>query len=242
MSFNNKTKDDIIKELNNCKPEKWYDLDCIKNSHKNDLYFNVVLEYLSNVNIIELFENIIPISRHDYNKKYFVESHKPLTSDEKEIISEKRRYEEWFARYLMNGKHYDYFGEIIDYQTPIKGKRTHDAGKVDMLAYNKKGFITLIELKREDNSEAILRTILEIFSYYYMIDKKQLEKELQENPKYKISKNCQKGILIFENSQLHTQYNNSILIQKLSNNLEVKIYTIKKNGEDFNIFDNTIVL
>jgi hypothetical protein len=81
--------------------------------------------------------------------------------------------EELFAKSLYGYK-FDDLGEIIDYQMPIYDKKY---GAIDLLAYNDDGVLSLIELKREYNTETMLRAILEICTYFLQIDIEKLKNE-----------------------------------------------------------------
>ena len=195
-------------------------------------YSNVISEYLININIIEQYKNNKNIiSRHDYYKNYLMPNHKPLSEDEINTLSEQERKEEWEARSFLNNN-FLYLGKIIDYQTPIKGVKTDTAGKIDILAYNKEGYITLIEYKRQDNPENLVRAILEICTYFYQIDKKQLIEEiLEKNTEYKIDKEPKKCVLLYKDSILHKQYKESVY--KLAKILEVEVYVLQKINDGY---------
>ena len=71
------------------------------------------------------------------------------------------------------GVHYDYIGNIIDYQTPLKNKRTDVAGKIDLLSYDGKT-LYILELKKPDSEESMLRCVLEGFTYMQTVNKNKL--------------------------------------------------------------------
>ncbi len=62
------------------------------------------------------------------------------------------------------------FGEIIDYQVSLKEKQSDKFGEIDLVA--KKGrSLKLIELKiKGRNEETLLRALLEIYTYYKLIN------------------------------------------------------------------------
>ena len=76
----------------------------------------------------------------------------------------------------LNGCVYDFIGKIIDYQTPLKNKRTDVAGKIDLLSYDGKTLYVL-ELKKPDSKESMLRCVLEGFTYMKTADNKKLLKD-----------------------------------------------------------------
>lgn len=71
------------------------------------------------------------------------------------------------------GLPYDHIGDIIDYQTPLKNKRSDVAGKIDLLSYNGSTLFVL-ELKKPDSEESMLRCVLEGFTYMQTVNKNKL--------------------------------------------------------------------
>lgn len=77
-------------------------------------------------------------------------------------------------------------GKILDYQTPLKNKRSDRAGKIDLLAYDGK-VLRLLELKEPNSQETMLRCILEGFTYLRTVDQAELLKDLKLPSDTKIS-------------------------------------------------------
>ena len=78
------------------------------------------------------------------------------------------------------GKVFDIIGKIIDYQTPLKDIQTDRAGKIDLLAYNEnKKTLRILELKRPDSKETMLRCVLEAYTYLKIVDKTKLLKDFE---------------------------------------------------------------
>ena len=78
------------------------------------------------------------------------------------------------------GKVFDIIGKIIDYQTPLKNVQTDKAGKIDLLAYNEKEnpkTLRILELKKLDSKETMLRCVLEAYTYLKIVDKAKLLKD-----------------------------------------------------------------
>ena len=71
------------------------------------------------------------------------------------------------------GVPYDCIGNIIDYQTPLKNKRSDVAGKIDLLSYDGKT-LYILELKKPDSEESMLRCVLEGFTYMQTVNKNKL--------------------------------------------------------------------
>ena len=186
------SKDEIIKKLEVAKSEMWkfYSQDFVnyrgKTSDKErDYYTEIIAEWL--LDNIELFNDIKMISREN---SYKVDSHDGKIKNEKS-----EREEEIIAMKLFDfsqnqGKVFDIIGKIIDYQTPLKNVQTDKAGKIDLLAYNEKEnpkTLRILELKKIDSKETMLRCVLEAYTYLKVVDKAKLLKDfaLPENTKIK---------------------------------------------------------
>ena len=176
------SKDEIIKKLEVAKSEMWkfYSQDFVnyrgKTSDKErDYYTEIIAEWL--LDNIELFNDIKMISREN---SYKVDSHDGKIKNEKS-----EREEEIIAMKLFDfsqnqGKVFDIIGKIIDYQTPLKNVQTDKAGKIDLLAYNEKEnpkTLRILELKKLDSKETMLRCVLEAYTYLKIVDKAKLLKD-----------------------------------------------------------------
>ena len=97
------------------------------------------------------------------------------------------------------GEAFDIIGKIIDYQTPLKNVQTDDAGKIDLLAYNKNTkILRILELKKLDSDETMLRCVLEAYTYLKIVDRDKLLKDF-ELPKDTTVKAC--PFVFFEGEQ-----------------------------------------
>ena len=129
-----------------------------------DEYFSeVIAEFLCN-HIPEYTNGIDTITREN---SYKTDSHDGVIKDhdsgrDEEIIAMK-----------MFGKSYDFVGKMIDYQTPLKNKRSDEAGKIDLLAYDGTT-LRILELKKPDSDETMLRCVLEGYTYWKTVDKAKL--------------------------------------------------------------------
>lgn len=231
------SKDEIIKKLEVAKSEMWkfYSQDFVnyrgKTSDKErDYYTEIIAKWL--LDNIELFNDIKMISRES---SYKVDSH-----DGKNKDNDSNREEEKIAMKLFDfsqnqGKVFDIIGKIIDYQTPLKNVQTDKAGKIDLLAYNEKEnpkTLRILELKKIDSKETMLRCVLEAYTYLKIVDKAKLLKDfgLPENTKIKA---CP---FVFYSGEQHQEMkeikdsrkNLGELIKKLD--IEI-IYLKEENGE-----------
>ena len=220
------SKNEIIKKLEVAKSEMWkfYSQDFVnyrgKTSDKEGYYYTeIIAKWL--LNNIELFNDIKMISREN---SYKVDSH-----DGKIKNKDSRREEEIIAMKLFDfsqnqGKVFDIIGKIIDYQTPLKDIQTDKAGKIDLLAYNKKEkILRILELKRPGSKETMLRCVLEAYTYLKILDKTKLLKDF-ELPEDTVIKACP---FVFYGKEQYREHLKD-LIEKLG--IEV-IYLEEKNEE-----------
>ena len=189
-----------------------------------------VLENLS------ALENIKTVDRR---LSYKTEGHERLVPDNgklAEIDSGKvRRKEEWLAK-SMYGKSYENLGKIIDFQVPIKseakGNKTglgrkigadkKKPGKIDLIAYSEKDSVLyLLEFKRPDSKENLLRCILEAYTYYRQVNYSKLLRDFELPSDSKIIP----AVLIYKQSEAASRVN-SLLLQKLRKALGISIFLI----------------
>ena len=169
------TKEDI---LNKCKyalenPSTFYQADVINYRDKTDdgiLYNEIVAEFVCD-NFDKLTFGIDKITREE---TYKTQSH------DGEFNPNSKREEEITAIKMFNqckdGSDYDFIGKIIDYQTPLKNTSKDEAGKIDLLSSDGKT-LRILELKKKDSKETMLRCVLEGFTYLCTVDKAKLLKD-----------------------------------------------------------------
>ena len=226
------SKDEIIKKLEVAKSEMWkfYSQDFVnyrgKTSDKERYYYTeIIAKWL--LDNIELFNDIKMISREN---SYKVDSHDGKIKNEKS-----EREEEIIAMKLFDfsqnqGKVFDIIGKIIDYQTPLKDIQTDKAGKIDLLAYNEnEKTLRILELKKPDSKETMLRCVLEAYTYLKIVDKVKLLKDfgLPENIEIKACPFVFYGKEQYKEIQKNKE-NLGQLIGKLG--IEI-IYLEEKDGE-----------
>ena len=197
-------------------------------SDSKEYYTEVVAEWI--LKNIYLFDYIKPITRE---KSYKADSHDGKIKNE-----DSGREEEMIAMKLFDssqnqGKVFDIIGKIIDYQTALKNVQTDDVGKIDLLAYNEEEkTLRILELKRPDSEETMLRCVLEAYTYLKIVDKAKLLKDfgLPENTKIKACPFVFYGKEQYKEMQAikDDRENLGKLIEKLG--IEV-IYLKEENGE-----------
>ena len=196
-------------------------------SDSKEYYTEVVAEWI--LKNIYLFDYIKPITRE---KSYKVDSH-----DGKNKDNDSNREEEKIAMKLFDlsenqGKVFEIIGKIIDYQTPLKDIQTNKTGKIDLLAYNEKEnpkTLRILELKKLDSKETMLRCVLEAYTYLKIVDKAKLLKDfgLPEDTEIKA---C--AFVFFEGEQYKEMQEDRKYLKDLIKELGIEvIYLEEKDGE-----------
>ena len=226
------SKDEIIKKLEVAKSEMWkfYSQDFVnyrgKTSDKErDYYTEIIAKWL--LDNIELFNDIKMISREN---SYKVDSHDGKIKNEKSEREEEIIAMKLFDSSQNQGKVFDIIGKIIDYQTPLKDIQTDKAGKIDLLAYNEEEkILRILELKRPDSKETMLRCVLEAYTYLKVVDKDKLLKDfgLPEDTEIKA---C--AFVFYDGKQHQEMKDDREKLEELIEKLDIEvIYLKEENGE-----------
>ena len=172
----------------------------------DELYTEVIAEYI--LHNLEKFK-IKTISR---KSSYKVATHRGI------INVNSNRVEEKMAIGMFN-KTYEEYGKVIDYQIPLKNSNNDKGvGKIDLISL-KGDTLYLIELKRTDSTETLLRCVLEIYTYINRVDHAKLLKD------YKLDSNITlvAAPLVCENGYQHNEFleNKQSKVIELMNTLNV---------------------
>ena len=196
-----------------------------KTSDSKDYYTEVVAEWI--LKNIYLFDYIKPITRE---KSYKVDSHDGKIKNEKSGREEEIIAMKLFDFSQNQGKVFDIIGKIIDYQTPLKNVQTDDVGKIDLLAYNEsKKTLRILELKKPDSKETMLRCMLEAYTYLKILDKTKLLKDF-ELPEDTVIKAC--PFVFYGKEQYREMQQDREHLKDLIEKLGIEvIYLEEKNGE-----------
>lgn len=191
-----------------------------KTEDTDEYFTEVIAEFLCE-RISEFMNGITAITRES---SYKTPAHDGIIKDldsgrEEEIIAMK-----------MYDKQYDYIGKIIDYQTPLKNKRTDEAGKIDLLAYDGTT-LRILELKKPDSTETMLRCVLEGYTYLKTANLSKLLSNF-EKPIDSIVKACP---FVFRNGEQHSEMREQRpYLKRLMDLLDSKPYYISEiNGTFF---------
>ena len=199
-------------------------------SDSKEYYTEVVAEWI--LKNIYLFDHIKPITRE---KSYKVDSH-----DGKNKNNDSNREEEKIAMKLFDlsqnqGKVFEIIGKIIDYQTPLKDIQTDKAGKIDLLAYNEKEnpkTLRILELKKPDSEETMLRCVLEAYTYLKVVDKDKLLKDfgLPEDTEIKA---C--AFVFYDGKQHQEMKDGREKLEELIEKLDIEVIYLKEENREYSV-------
>lgn len=225
------SKNEILEMIENAKFDirSFYKQDFVnyagKTKDSKEYYTEIIAEWL--LSHVDLFNKIKLINREG---SYRIESH-----DGKIINQESNRTEEKIAMKLFDysqnkGELFDKIGKIIDYQIPLKNIQTDDAGKIDLLAYNEDtDTLRILELKKSDSKETMLKWLLEVYTYLKIVNKVKLLKDFGL-PKDTIVKAS--PLVFFEGMQYKEMQEDRKNLKKLMEKMEIEpVYLIEENGK-----------
>lgn len=195
-------------------------------SDSKEYYTEVVAEWI--LKNIYLFDYIKPITRE---KSYKADSHDGKNKDNDSNREEEKIAMKLFELSQNQGKVFDIIGKIIDYQTPLKDIQTDKAGKIDLLAYNEEEkILRILELKRPDSKETMLRCILEAYTYLKVVDKDKLLKDfgLPENTKIKA---C--AFVFYDGKQHQEMKDDREKLEELIEKLDIEVIYLKEENREY---------
>ncbi len=223
------TKDQFLDRLQN---REGYLYQAPSLTATNDDYVKWAYDYITQ-NELEIvngeckLKNISQITRQENYYK-----NRPLKKEGKRT----NRKEEWLVIDLyeknieMTSSAQKLFGEITNYQVPLKNKKDDKgAGKLDFVGLVNDEFY-IAEIKITNSNESILKAILEIQTYYQIVNKEKLLSD------FKCSKNTKikKKVVISSGTKASKQFIENELMKDLTKKLDIEVDIYKL--ED-NIFD-----
>ena len=225
------SKDEIIKMMEEAKSDmkNFYKKEFVnysgETSDTKEYYTEIIAEWL--LDNFYLFDTIKMISRES---SYNVKTHDGKIKDEKSNREEEKIAMELFDYSQNKGVTFDIIGKIIDYQTPLKNVQKDDVGKIDLLAYNEnEKTLRILELKRPDSKETMLRCVLEAYTYLKIVDKTKLLKDFGL-PEDTVIKAC--PFVFYGKEQYREMQQDREHLKKLIEKLGIEvIYLEEKNGE-----------
>lgn len=166
-------------------------------------YTEFIADYL--INNLDTFKNGFRLNRRE--PSYYIPSHQGQydeTSNRTEEHTAIKMY-----RYCKEGHEYPAIGRILDYQIPLKNKRIDPVGKIDLIAYNPNdNTLRLLELKRQDTQETMLRCVLEAYTYLRTVDVGKLINDFNTGAGMNLPPDAHIHAcpLVYENSLPHREY------------------------------------
>lgn len=170
-------------------------------------YSEVISSTLLSKNLLKAWKELTPVRANHFDTK-----HTHSESVDMKQLQGTNRKEEILAKLLFYQCKVDGLGYIFDYQTPLKATRNDSYGKIDLLGFNQDDkCYSVIELKYRPSGseETLLRCILEAYTYYKLLDLKQIKSDVdhagikalkKELPKYKHTDKAELVILFDEKS------------------------------------------
>ena len=186
-----------------------------------ELRTEIVAEYL--LSYPELFETIHRITR---KKSYVTSSHSGVFRN-----TASNRVEERIAYELRNIQHFpDSLGEVLDYQIPLNSVRGDGAGAIDLISDD--GFtLYLLELKRWDAKDTLLRCVLEILTYWLLVDRDKLVRDFLGSRAIRI---VVPALLIFSGSQQHQELDaHRPHLAALINACNVRVFLLERTEDGY---------
>ena len=197
-------------------------------SDSKEYYTEVIAEWI--LKNIYLFDYIKPITRE---KSYKADSHDGKNKDNDSNREEEKIAMKLFELSQNQGKVFDIIGKIIDYQTPLKNIRADKAGKIDLLAYNEEEkILRILELKRPDSKETMLRCVLEAYTYLKVVDKDKLLKDFGLPKDTKI-KAC--AFVFYGKEQYKEMQEDRKNLKELIEKLEIEVIYLKEENGEYSI-------
>lgn len=193
-----------------------------KTLDSEEYYTEVISGELSKKEKLVLLRKIDQIDRGNYNVD---------TTHNGKHKGDTNRKEEIFA-IRLKGKKLEKLGLVIEYQVPLKGKRSDDAGKIDLITSTNKS-VYIVELKYVDNKETLLRAILEIWTYYKQLNKVNFLKSFKLPKQIKIE-DIRKAVLLSVGCNAFNEakeLSKRPELKKLAKALGVDIFLLEKNGK-----------
>ena len=169
-------------------------------------YSEVISSTLLSENLLKGWKELEPVRTN-----HFDTDHTPSEEVDMKKLQSTNRKEEILAKLLFYQGNIDGLGYLFDYQTPLKATKNDSYGKIDLLGYNADDkCYSVIELKYRPSGseETLLRCVLEAYTYYRLLDIKQINsakghegiQQLKKLPGYKHTNETELVVLFDERS------------------------------------------
>lgn len=162
-------------------------------------YTEIIISLMFQLGIIERLKKEITTVRRD-NNTYHVLSH---FYDEFLKPHEKSTQKEKMIAKKLNGNTYEDIGHVLNYEVPLYGKNSDDGGEIDLFSYNeKKDTAFILELKKPDAPDTLLRCIMEVYNYWSRVDRVKLLRDFSLSPDTSVTP----AVLVFKDSVAANEY------------------------------------
>ena len=169
-------------------------------------YSEVISSTLLSTSLLKTWKELNPVRAN-----HFDTDHTHSEKVELEKLQGTNRKEEILAKLLFYQREVAGLGYIFDYQTPLKATKNDSYGKIDLLGYNTDDkCYSVIELKYRPSGseETLLRCVLEAYTYYKLLDIKQINsavghdgiQKLKKLPRYEHTNEAELVVLFDEKS------------------------------------------
>ena len=221
------TKCEVIERIKNRKTFL-YKVDALTTHHYTNDAIDYILENeIELVNDEYVLKDAKKITRiKSYNQKH--DKSEKMQNEGELMCSEK-----WLVKNMFAGKivHDDIFGELIDYEVPLNNKRNDGAGDIDFIS-RKNGKLWMVEIKNYDSEEAILKAVLEIQSYYQIVDKDKLISDYMEDYSLPPDIETEKVVAIFDRTEASKQYMESEKVKELIKMFNIRVVRIIRYADN----------
>lgn len=142
--------------------------------------------------------------------------------------------------HCREGGRYDKIGRILDYQVPLKNKRSDPVGKIDLLVWDGQ-VLRILELKKPGaEDETMLRCVLEGYTYLRTVDTAKLIEDFNKGiPDLHLPENTpvKASPFVFENSRPYRDYASECpQLKKLMALLDSEPFFIREVSGGYEVF------
>lgn len=195
---------------------------CIKDS--STPYTEEIIDELYKTSVIEhcAINNIEEISREN---SYYTKSHEELLALKTEGSN---REEENYVKSLFFYNPFEAeIGTPIDYQVPLKNDQKDNAGKIDLITFNKDtSELFIVEVKKNASEETALRCCLEVQTYLQKLDVVKFVEDFYNAGKLPTKDfQVKLAVIVFENSVAGADFKDEkrVNLQKLVKDFDIKV-------------------
>lgn len=222
------TKSELIENIKNRKTYLYQQENITTPCYINDAIDYILENEIELVNGEYLIKDAKKITRHaSYNR---IKAHEQESSD---VSTELMCSEKWTVKNMFLGKidHDDIFGQLIDYEVPLKNKRNDGTGNIDFISM-KNGKLWMVEIKKYTSDESILKALLEIQSYYQIVDKEKLIKDYKKDLNLNDNIEIEKVVAVFDRTEASNQYRENEKVKAFAKMFNIKVIRLIRYADN----------